>query len=89
MGAISANGPEGWIRDPEGKWSMRFHRDPKSWERYPFVFMDKGKVMNDGSPALLKSRLHLPKSDALMVWETLKLKGWECVEPQWGPDSEP
>ena len=61
MGGSSACEPEGWLIDPNKHWSLRFHRDQKSWRNDLFVFLDKGRAMPDGSPALLKSRRHLPK----------------------------
>ena len=89
MSRNSANDPEGWLMDPNKHWSMRFHRDQKSWARYPFIFLDKGRAMPDGSPALLKSRSHLPKCDAVELWEKLRADGWSKVEPQWGEDLDP
>ena len=80
---------DGWIQDPFGNWSIRFHRDQRSWSRYPFVFLDKGRAMSDGSPALLKSRRYLPKSDAIELWINLQANGWSTVEPQWGTDIDP
>ncbi len=68
---------------------MRFHRDHKSWTKYPYMFLDKGMAMKDGSPALLKSRSHLPKRDAIAIWKELKAEGWKNVQPQWGIDLEP
>ena len=89
MGSSSANDPEGWLMAPDRKWSMRFHRDQKSWVRFPFVFMDKGRAMPDGSAALLKSRRHVPKSDAVETWKKLRAEGWNRVEPQWGLGLDP
>ena len=85
----SSTGSEAWIQDPFGKWSLRFHRDKKSWISYPFIFLDKGRAMEDGSPALLKSRRHLPKNEAVEIWRKLISEGWQTVEPQWSLDSEP
>ena len=76
--------PEGWLQDPDHYWLLRFHRDPKSWTRFPFMFMDKGRSMKDGSPPLLKSRKHIPKCDAVEIWKKLLKKGWIKVDPQWG-----
>ena len=47
---------EGWLRNPKDGWTYRFQRDEKSWLQDPFVFVDKGRAMPDGSPALLKTR---------------------------------
>ena len=89
MDSCSAKAPEGWIQDPNGQWSMRFHRDQKVCFLYPYVFIDKGRTMQDGSPALLKSRLHLPKCDAIELWKSLRAVGWKRVSPQWGLDLDP
>ena len=62
---------EGWIQDPRSKWILRFHRDRASWAKYPYVFLDKGHLMNDGTPALLKSRRYLARREAIEVWRKL------------------
>ncbi|MAR52320.1 MAG: hypothetical protein CMK50_04090, partial [Propionibacteriaceae bacterium] len=49
---------EGWLSDRDGYWYKRFHRDEQSWALHPKVFIDLGRPMPDGSPALLKSRQH-------------------------------
>ncbi len=84
-----ASDPEGWMQDPMGEWSLHFHQDQLSWANNKYVFMDKGKSMNDGSPALLKSRRHLPKRAARKIWNGLQAGGWKVVDPQWGLDLEP
>jgi len=89
MGGSSASDPEGWLIDPDKHWSLRFHRDQKSWSMDPFVFMDKGRAMKDGSPALLKSRRHLHKRDAVEIWRKLRADGWSRVKPQWGLGLDP
>ena len=89
MSGSSACEPEGWLIDPNKHWSLRFHRDQKSWSSNLFVFMDKGRAMPDGSPALLKSRRHLPKRDAVEIWNKLRADGWHRVEPQWGIGLDP
>ncbi len=83
------NDPEGWIKDPQGKWSFRFHRDPNSWGRHPYFFMDKGMAMTDGSPAMLKSRSYVPMQEAKVFWEELISLGWTIVEAQWGAEIDP
>ena len=52
---------EGWLRNPEDGWTYRFQRDERSWSLDPRVFVDKGRAMTDGSPALLKTRNHLSR----------------------------
>ena len=46
---------EGWLIHSEGLVA-RFHPDHKSLPRDPMLFVDYGKEMPDGQPALLKSR---------------------------------
>ena len=43
----------------------------------------------DGSAALLKSRRHVAKSDAVETWKKLRAEGWNRVEPQWGLGLDP
>ena len=50
---------DGWLMNPTDGWTYRFHRDEKSWVRDPKVFVDMGRGMPDGSPALLKTRQHV------------------------------
>ena len=89
MERVHTTNPEGWLMAPDKQWTMRFHRDQKSWNRFPFFFMDKGRAMPDGSPALLKSRRYLAKYDALELWIHLQENGWSTVDPQWGADLDP
>ena len=80
---------DGWLRNPKDGWTYRFQRDEKSWGRDPFVFVDKGRAMPDGSPALLKTRKHLRREKAEVMWKDLVRKGWEKVPAVWGVDAEP
>ena len=50
---------EGWLIDGSNHWSMCFQQDEKCWVRDQPVFVDMGRGMPDGEPALLKSRRHL------------------------------
>ncbi len=80
--------PEGWIQDPCGNWTIRFHLDQNSWSRNLFVFLDQGKAMGNGYPALLKSRKYVPRADAIAIWNKLISQGWKRIQPQWGLDAE-
>ena len=80
---------EGWLIDGDHHWSMRFHRDEKSWFKDPKVFVDMGRSMPDGEPALLKSRRHLRLEDATALWKQLRSYGWQQTSPVWGEDAEP
>mgnify|MGYP002061265967 FL=1 len=80
---------DGWLRNPQDGWTYRFQRDEKSWSLDPRVFVDKGRAMPDGSPALLKTRKHLRRERAEGMWKDLVRKGWEKVPAVWGADAEP
>jgi hypothetical protein len=71
------------------RWTYRFHRDERSWVRDPKVFVDMGRPMPDGSPALLKTRQHLRRDDAETLWKNLLGYGFKRVPAVWGPDAEP
>ena len=79
----------GWLQNPKDGWTYRFQRDEKSWLQDPFVFVDKGHAMPDGSPALLKTRQYLRRGAAEGMWKDLVRKGWENVPAVWGVDAEP
>ncbi len=78
----------GWLINPEGDWCYRFHRDPKSWERYPFVFVDKWSTQPDGTPFQMKNRSKLPLDDALELCGQMILDGWEKLTNQFGEAPE-
>jgi len=80
---------DGWLSDPETTWTYRFHRDDKAWVRDPKVFVDMGRPMPDGSPALLKTRRHLRREQAEGMWKDLVRQGWKQVPAAWGPDAAP
>ena len=78
---------EGWLMDRKTKNTKRFHRDEKSWNRNPFVFVDSGRPIPN-EPALLKRRDYLHISDATKEWKRLRCEGWTPVKAQWGIESE-
>lgn len=80
---------EGWLTDAKGYWTLRFHRDERSWLQDPRIFIDKGRGMPDGSPALLKSRRHLRRKEAEALWKSLRKGGWKEASPVWGVNAEP
>ena len=47
---------DGWLTDPKDYWCDRFHRDPSStWGKDQHAFVDHGRPMPSGEPALLKT----------------------------------
>ncbi len=75
----------GWLQEPITKDTKRFHRDEKSWDRFPKVFIDSGKPLAN-QHALLKSRSHVDIIEAKQEWIKLQRMGWRKVRPQWGSD---
>ena len=75
----------GWLQEPKTKNTKRFHRDKKSWFRYPKVFIDTGRPLSN-EHALLKSRSYVALRDAQEEWMKLRKEGWRKVRPQWGAD---
>ncbi|WP_413442649.1 DUF1651 domain-containing protein [Synechococcus sp. MIT S1220] len=45
------------------------------------LFLDYGKEMTDGQPALLKSRRHLRKPEAVELWKSMKRSDWRPCQP--------
>ena len=80
---------EGWLTDRKRYWTYRFHRDHRSWAQDPRVFVDRGREMPNGEPALLKSRRYLRDAEARKLWLELVRKGWAPTSPVWGGDVEP
>ncbi|WP_413439979.1 DUF1651 domain-containing protein [Synechococcus sp. MIT S1220] len=44
--------------------------------------------MPEGQPALLKSRRHLRKPEAVELWKSMKRNGWKPCRPLWGAHSK-
>ena len=84
-----AMGGEGWLADPDGYWVKRFHRDTKASAAYPRVFIDDGRGMPNGEPALLKRRCHIRREEAEKIWKNLRKQGWKQISPVWGEDVDP
>ena len=81
---------EGWLMATNAeRWTYRFHRDERSLTRDPKVFVDMGRPMPDGSPALLKTRQHLRREEAEVLLRTLLRSGLQRVSAVWGIDGEP
>ena len=46
---------DGWIRDANGIWILRFRYDWESWDQNPKVWIERGRLELNGPP-LLKNR---------------------------------
>ncbi len=73
---------ESWLQDPSGSWTMHFYRDPASWTKYPWYYIDRGRYRS-GKDLLLKSRKYMARFDAVQLWKDLRKDGWKKVEAQW------
>ena len=80
---------EGWLIDRDHHWVCRFHRDERAWLRDPRIFVDHGRGMPNGEPALLKRREYLRRDEALKRWLVLLECGWSPIDPVWGSELEP
>ena len=87
MCSSSAREVSGWLISPDGDCCYRFHHDPKSWKRFPFVYVDKWNT-EGGTPSQMKSRERLPLDDALELCGQLLLKGWDKLGDQFASQSE-
>jgi len=58
---------EGWIRDVNGIWILRFKYDRDSWDLNPKVWIEKGRVQSNGIP-LLKNPMKMRRRLAIELW---------------------
>ena len=65
---------QGWLQDPKTKNTKRFHRDERSWFRYPKVFIDSGRPLPN-EHALLKSRSYVALREAEEEWMQFRKEG--------------
>ncbi len=73
---------DGWLKEPNGVWILRFRYDWDSWDQNPKVLIDRGRLMPNDIP-LLKSRKRMRRNLAIVLWKNLLGSGWKRVNPQW------
>jgi len=73
---------DGWIKEIDGVWILRFQYDWESWEKNPKVFIEKGKLQSNGIP-LLKNRRRVRRGLAVKLWRNLLATEWRRIDPQW------
>ena len=73
---------EGWIREVDGVWVLRFRYDWESWDQNPKVWIEKGRLQSNGVP-LLKNRRKMRRVLAIKLWRNLLATGWRRISPQW------
>ena len=73
---------DGWVKEANGVWILRFRYDWDSWDQNPQVLIDRGRLMSNGIP-LLKSRKRMRRNLAIVLWKDLLASGWKRINPQW------
>ena len=73
---------DGWIREVNGLWILRFRYDWQSWDQNAKVWIERGRLQPN-EPPLLKNRKRMRRGLAIKLWRNLLLTGWRRVDPQW------
>ena len=73
---------DGWIREIEGTWILRFRYDWESWDQNPMVWIEKGRLESNGIP-LLTNRMKMRRRLAIKLWRDLLATGWRRIDRQW------
>ena len=73
---------DGWIREVNGIWILRFRYDWESWDQNPKVWIERGRLESNGPP-LLKNRKRMTRVMAIKLWRELLSTGWRRIPPQW------
>ena len=73
---------DGWIREVNGVWILRFRYDWESWDQNPKVWIESGRFESKGPP-LLKNRKMMRRVSAIKLWRELLLTGWRRFAQQW------
>ena len=73
---------DGWIKQLDGVWILRFRYDWESWDQNPKVLIEKGKLQPNGVP-LMKNRKKMRRVLAIKLWRDLLATGWRRINPQW------
>ena len=74
---------DGWLKDPQKFWAVRFHREPQSGHKDVRVLVDHGRKLSRDQPALLKSRRKMRYDDAISLYKELQHIGWTHCEAVW------
>ena len=73
---------DGWVKEVNGVWILRFRYDWDSWDQNPKVWIEKGCLQSNGVP-LLKNRRRMRRGLAVKIWQDLLATGWRRIAPQW------
>ena len=47
---------DGWIKEVNGYWILRFRYDWESWDQNPRVWIERGKLVSNGPPTPKESQ---------------------------------
>ena len=73
---------DGWLKEVNGAWVLRFRYDWESWDQNPKVWVERGRLQSNGIP-LLKNRRRMRRVLAVILWRDLLGAGWIRIESQW------
>ena len=73
---------DGWLKEVNGSWILRFRYDWESWDQNPKVWVERGRLQSNGIP-LLKNRRRMRRVLAVRLWRDLLGAGWIRIESQW------
>ena len=73
---------DGWVKEIDGVWILRFKYDWESWDQNPMVWIEKGKLQSNRIP-LLKNRKRMRRESAVKLWKDMLETGWRRIDPQW------
>ena len=76
--------PDGWLRDPKGKWLLCFVQGPISSQKFPQTYIDKWDVSPIGTPDKFVNRRIVGLEPAIETWDELISSGWLIVDNQFG-----
>lgn len=74
---------DGWLRNPDQAWTVRFHKEMHAVGNDVRVVVDHGKRETDHNNAVLKSSRNMRYEDAVSLYKELQLNGWVHCEAAW------
>ena len=74
--------PSGWLIDPNKKWLLLFHKDSKSLNILPNIYIDKWEVSANGCPKRFINRRKVELEPAIETWTELTHNGWIYLNHQ-------
>ena len=76
--------PEGWLRDPNGRWLLCFTQDPQPSQKLSQIYIDKWDSSPIGTPNRFVNRRKVGLIPAIETWDELTNNGWTRINQQFG-----